>query len=109
MSIVLQGTVAGHEARGRAAIATDDEGASTLTLTDLWVAPGAPDVRLYVTARGDAVVDDAAVDLGPIEDGATAHEVRLPAGVDVAQLSSVIVYCKVFSVLFGSASLSPPT
>ena len=109
MNIVLHGTINGPEARGQAAVTIEDDGTAILTLTELWVAPGAPDVRLYVTPRGDAAIDDAAIDLGPIQDGATVHEVPIPDQIEASGLAAVVVYCKVFSVHFGSASLSPAT
>ena len=108
MQIVSQGTISGPEARGRVVLTTDDHGVTTVGLSELWVAPGAPDVRLFVTSRREVVVDEDAVDLGHIPDGVASHETRLPDGIEPATLSTVIVYCKVYSVLFGSASLDAP-
>ena len=108
MTLVSRATITGPEARGDARVTVDDTGEATLTLEDLWVAPGAPDVRLYVTRRGDGAIDETAIDLGHMADGLTRHEAQLPADLDPAELSFVIVYCKVFSVHFGSGALNPP-
>ena len=109
MPVVSQGTISGPEARGRATLVTNDTGATTIMLSELWIAPGAPDVRLFVTSRAGTVMDENAVDLGPIPDGVASHEVRLPDGLEPSQVATVIVYCKVYSVLFGSASMSAAT
>ena len=51
------------------ALATDDDGVTTVLLSELWVAPGAPDVRLFVTSRPEVVVDEnAARDVNRIQE-----------------------------------------
>ncbi|MEO0606516.1 MAG: DM13 domain-containing protein [Myxococcota bacterium] len=96
-------TLAGHEARGTVDIATAADGSPVLRISDFWVAPGAPDVRLYVTPDGD-VDGPAAVDLGPIASIDGSKDFPLPDGIAVRGLH-VVVHCKVFSVEFGRAQL----
>lgn len=107
MTLLATATIDGHEARGRAQLLQADDGTVTVDLADLWVAPGAPDVRLYVSPDRSGNVDRAATDLGPVPFGEAALSVPLPAEVDPASLASIIVYCKVYSVLFGYGTLTP--
>ncbi|WP_029252843.1 DM13 domain-containing protein [Paraoerskovia marina] len=95
-------TITGHEARGRAVLEREADGSAVVRLTDFWVAPGAPDVRLYVTAREDGRVDRSAVQLGRVPDRTPELSFPVPDGVDVADLRHVVVHCTVYSVYFGA-------
>ena len=106
-TVLATATIDGHEARGRARLVQADDGAVTVDLVDLWVAPGAPDVRLYVSPDRTGKVDRSATDLGAVPSGTPTLSVPLPTEVDPASLGSIIVYCKVYSVLFGYGVLVP--
>lgn len=99
--LLAHASVTGHEARGAARMEQTTDGHVVVLLTDFWVAPGAPDVRLYVTPRADGVVDAAALDLGRVPDGVPDLIFTLPDETDVASLRSVVVHCTVYSVYFG--------
>ena len=103
MKTLKAGTITGPEARGGASLIADEDGAITVELTDLWIAPGAPDVRLYVSQHADPDLVDLAVDLGPLPDGKSQFSVPLPESLDPNAVQLLIVYCKVYSVHFGSA------
>jgi Electron transfer DM13 len=78
-----------------------------LELTDLRVAAGAPDVRLYLTAHAEGTIDDTAIDLGHVPDRTPTIAATIPPGTDVARVSTVAVHCKVYSVDFGHGALTP--
>ena len=105
MTLVSGGVLDGHEARATIAITQHDTGAQ-IELTDLWVAPGAPDVRLYVTPRADGEIDGSAIDLGPMPDRQSELVRQLPLGLDPDVVRAVLIYCKVYSVTFGSVVLT---
>ena len=100
MTIIATGVLAGHEARGTIAVVVEGTSAR-VELSDMSVPTTAPDMRLYAAARTDGVVDETATDLGVIPDGVTEISVELPDHVDPKEIGSVIVYCRVYSVLFG--------
>ena len=106
MTVLAIASITGHEARGTARVVSGD-GERRLELVDLWVAPGAPDVRLYLTAHSDGTIDDDAIDLGRVPDRTSSLTVAIPAGTDISRLSTVAVHCKVYSVDFGHGTLSP--
>ena len=105
MTTISSGAISGPEARGAASIEVAADGSATVELRDLFVVPGAPDVRLYITTRSDGVLDDAAVDLGHLPDRVDRYTAVIPPGVDPAALAGVIIHCKVYEVRFGSALL----
>jgi hypothetical protein len=65
MTALATATITGHEAHGTATL-VDDGGTLRLELTDRRVAPGPPDVRLYLTADGDR--RRHRIDLGHVPD-----------------------------------------
>jgi hypothetical protein len=105
MRELASGTMAGPEARGRVRIVAAVDGTRTVEIADFWVAPGAPDVRLYVSPRGDGVVDATSTELGPVADAQATQSWILPVDVSVASAASIIVFCHVYSVYFGHAEL----
>lgn len=94
-----------HFGRGKAILIESEPGVYTLRFEDFSVRNG-PDLFVYLSpsAEDDA---DGSINLGGLKatDGSFNYEV--PAGTDVAQFKSAIVWCKQFSVLFAVASLSP--
>jgi hypothetical protein len=71
------------------------DGRVFLTLNDLDTSPG-PDLRVRV-GPGDR-------DLGALKGNRGDQRYELPRGADV---SSVTIWCRAFSVAFGSARLTP--
>lgn len=101
MNVLATATIAGPEARGQAQLVQGGDGTVTLEVDQFWVAPGAPDVRLFVTPNPAGNVDQAATDLGPVPDQQGTLSRQLPTDLAPAEVLSVIVYCKVYSVRFG--------
>jgi hypothetical protein len=94
-----------HDGRGTAAVVELPGGERRLTLTGFETDSG-PDLRLYVSTD-----DPASGDLGEFEDlGALKGNVgnqqySLPRGIDLTRYSTVVVWCRAFSVAFTSAGL----
>ena len=105
MSVAATGTITGPEARGSVTVTSSPDGTMTLELANFWVAPGAPDVRLYLSPDEDGSVANA-IDLGHVPDNETRFSSQLPMEVGADQMRSVVIYCKVFSVLFGHGTLA---
>jgi hypothetical protein len=105
MLTLASGTIAGPEARGRVRVIAAADGTRTLETADLWVAPGAPDVRIYVTRNTDGAVDESSIELGPVADGQANQSWDFPSDLSSTSAVSVVVYCHVYSVYFGHATL----
>ena len=94
-----------HATSGRAAVVRVADGARYLTLTAFDTAPG-PDlrVRLIPRASTDGGADDA-IDVGALKGNRGDQQYRIPAGAKVGG-STVVIWCRAFSVDFGSARLA---
>ena len=108
-TILATAEISGHEATGSARISRAGNGDLVLKLIDYHIAPGAPDVRVYLSPSEDANVRaDGVVDLGRVTQFDGHIDIAIPAGVDVAAFRTVVVYCKVYSVEFGRGKLTGP-
>ena len=56
------------------------------------------------TVTGETAVNGA-INLGELQKTKGAQEYILPAGVNIADYSSVLVHCEKFSILWGGAGL----
>jgi hypothetical protein len=93
-----------HEAAGRAALIRLSDGATVLTLQEFETSPG-PDLRVYlVTGTPDALGD--VVDLGALRGNKGDQQYEVPAGIDAERHRTVVIWCRAFSVAFGSARLA---
>jgi Electron transfer DM13 len=93
-----------HPARGVATVIRLARGGRVLTLTGFEVDNG-PDLRLYLVrgpARSEDEVSDY-VDLGALKGNRGDQQYELPAGLDLDRYSTVVVWCRAFSVLFARA------
>ena len=96
-----------HAARGTATALELDGGDRVLTLTGFEVDNG-PDLRLYLVAgpaRTEAEVEDY-VDLGALKGNVGDQQYRIPDSVDLEGSTTVVVWCRAFSVLFTRAPLA---
>jgi hypothetical protein len=100
-----------HETKGSATIYQLDGGKRVLRLTQFTTSNG-PDVRVYLVAAPDARDDETVKQAGYVElgklkgtDGDQNYDV--PAGVDLDTYRAVTIWCKRFSVNFGTAPLTP--
>jgi hypothetical protein len=95
-----------HSASGKAQAIDLADGGNVLTLTDFEVDNG-PDLRVYLvagSARSEGEVEDF-VDLGGLKGNIGNQQYELPRDLDVGRHSTVVIWCRAFSVLFARAHL----
>jgi Electron transfer DM13 len=97
-----------HAAAGTATVIRLARGGRVLTLTDFEVDNG-PDLRVYLVAGGARSEDEVEdfVDLGGLKGNRGNQQYAIPDDVDVARYSTVVVWCRAFSVLFARAPTRP--
>ena len=96
-----------HSASGIATTIRTAKGGRVLTLTNFEVDNG-PDLRVYIVAgpaRDESEVDDFK-DLGALKGNKGNQQYDLPRGLDLDRYSTVVVWCRAFSVNFARAPLS---
>jgi hypothetical protein len=93
-------TSAAHETGGTATLIDRPDGRRVLTLTGFATDPG-PDLRVYLVP-GDGHSVSGARDLGRLRGNRGDQEYAVPAA---APTGAVVIWCRAFSVAFGSARL----
>jgi len=100
-------TSVAHPAQGTASTIRLARGGTVLTLTGFEVDNG-PDLRVYLVAgpaRNEAEVEDFK-DLGALKGSKGDQQYEIPSGVDLGRYTTVVVWCRAFSVNFARAPLS---
>jgi hypothetical protein len=92
-----------HPTTGEAALVRVAEGGHVLVLRELDTSAG-PDLRVYLAPADGSDVSDH-VDLGGLKGNIGTQQYEVPAGTDLARYSAVVVWCRAFSVNFGTAVL----
>jgi hypothetical protein len=95
-----------HSAAGVATTVRRAEGGNVLTLTSFEVDNG-PDLRVYLVsgpARDESEVEDFK-DLGALKGNKGDQQYDLPRGLDLDRYSTVVIWCRAFSVNFARAVL----
>jgi Electron transfer DM13 len=95
-----------HEAMGRAQAIELARGGRVLTLTNFEVDNG-PDLRVYLVAgpaRTEGEVDEFE-DLGGLKGNVGNQQYEIPDELDLRRYSTVVIWCRAFSVLFSRAPL----
>ncbi|RIK45799.1 MAG: hypothetical protein DCC58_05310 [Chloroflexi bacterium] len=106
--VVRSGTLTGaddfHFAEGTVLLIEVEPGRFVLRLEDVSVRNG-PDLFVYLSPSSAGIVEGA-VNLGELKatDGSFNYDV--PVEYDIAQFQGVIIWCRAFAVLFGTALLS---
>jgi hypothetical protein len=90
-----------HNAEGTAKVIPLQDGSNILRLENLRVTNG-PD--LYVYLATDKTASDF-VSVGKLKANNGNQNYDIPAGTDLSKYSTVLIWCRPFSVLFGSAEL----
>lgn len=68
-------------------------------------ATNGPDLYVWLVKDLDTITQDY-IDLGRLKGNKGAQNYVIPEDVDLSEYDTVIIWCKAFSVLFGSAELS---
>jgi electron transfer DM13 len=103
-----------HESSGAVVVLELPDGSRVLRLEDLNTSNG-PDLQVWITDApviegrdGWHVFDDGRyADLGELKGNIGSSNYPIPPEVDLAQLSSVSVWCERFAVSFAAAALEP--
>ncbi len=96
-----------HPATGTASVIKLATAKRALTLTDFETDNG-PDLRVYLStgdpARGGKLGDYE--DLGALKGNKGSQQYDIPANVNLERFSTVVIWCRAFSVAFTSAALN---
>lgn len=107
----FRGADSSHPASGRAEIVRLRNGGLGVKLHADFRVRGGPDLRIWISEAGNprsarAVRAAGHVDLGRLRSSNGEQIYRIPADVDVNAIGSVVIWCRAFSVFFGSAALN---
>jgi hypothetical protein len=89
-----------HNTSGRATLIEQPNGERVLTLTQFRTDPG-PDVRVYLVPDPSRGIKDA-IDLGGLKGNKGNQQYDVPDG---AEAGAVVIWCRAFTVAFGTATL----
>ena len=93
-----------HTTMGDATLIALPGGDRVLTLTDFDTSPG-PDLRVYLTpGDGDSV--NGYLDLGRLKGNKGDQQYDIPRSADLGKYGAVVIWCRAFTVAFGSATLA---
>ena len=90
-----------HKAAGAAKVINLADGKTFLRFENLKTTNG-PDLYVYLSTGKD--VSDI-VNLGRLKGNIGNQNYEIPTGTDLAKYNTVLIWCKAFSTLFGSAKL----
>ena len=95
-----------HGGSGRAAVVEVRGGERKLTLSDFETDNG-PDLFVYLAAGNPSTEGDVSdyVDLGRLKGNKGNQQYTVPAGTDTERYSTVVIWCRAFTVLFTRAEL----
>ena len=91
-----------HKAEGIAKVIKLADGRTFLRLENLKTTNG-PDLYVYLSVGKDA---SDIVNLGRLKGNIGNQNYEIPAGTDLSKYNTILIWCKAFSTLFGSAKLS---
>jgi hypothetical protein len=91
-----------HKAEGIAKVINLADGRTFLRLENLKTTNG-PDLYVYLSVGKDA---SDIVNLERLKGNIGNQNYEIPAGTDLSKYNTILIWCKAFSTLFGSAKLS---
>ncbi len=100
-----------HETKGKATIYRYADGRLVLRLTEFETSNG-PDVQIYFVAANDVTENETVskagfVNLGAMKGNIGDQNYDVPMDLDLTKYRAVTVWCRRFSVNFGTAPLGP--
>ena len=93
-----------HRGSGTATVYAQADGKRFLRFEDFTVTNG-PDLSVYLVRSADGDVASGFLDLGPLKGNIGNQNYEIPAGTDLTQYKSVVIWCVAFSVSFSVAAL----
>ncbi|WP_103070181.1 DM13 domain-containing protein [Aquimarina sediminis] len=106
MKILAKAKIEGPEAIGDAKIVTHDNGTHELQLSNFWVAPGAPDVRIVFSKDPKGNLQEKSIRfIAMMPDGNFNKSFLIDHLDDFDEMKTLIVYCKQFFAHFGHGTL----
>jgi Electron transfer DM13 len=98
-----------HKGSGQVNMYQLEDGSQLLRLENLNVTNG-PALHVYLSEHaspmnGNDIETSGFVDLGNLKGNMGNQNYEIPAGTDLSNIKSVVIYCKTFSVVFSVASL----
>jgi len=108
-NLLLTGSFVGvgdgiHDAQGIAKVIPIEGGGNVLRLEDLIVTNG-PDLYVYLSTDSTDKSASDFVNLGRLKANIGNQNYEIPEGIDITKYDTVLIWCRAFSVLFGSADL----
>jgi hypothetical protein len=98
-----------HKGSGQAALYQLPDGSHVLRFED-FAATNGPDLHVILSSHPAPTTSDEVMrdylDLGSLKGNIGSQNYEIPAGTDVSQFKSVIIYCQPFHVIFATAALS---
>ena len=109
-SVVHSGTFVGvndgiHNAEGNAKIIQLSNGTGSVLRLEDFKSTNGPDLYVYLSTDKGAATDF--VNLGRLKGNIGNQNYDIPKGTDLSKYDTVVIWCRAFSVLFGSAELKP--
>ncbi len=100
---------AAHKGEGQAMLYTLPDGSHVVRFENFRVTNG-PDLYVYLAKHpsptsADDVSDSGYVNLGKLKGNVGNQNYTIPAGTDVSEFGSVVIWCQLFGVLFSPAAL----
>lgn len=106
-TVTLQGTFKDadnfHRGSGTASVFTLPDGKHILRFENFTVTNG-PALSVYLVRSGDGNVDSGFLDLGKLKGNKGNQNYEIPAGTDLREYGSVIIWCVPFKVTFTTAT-----
>ena len=100
-----------HKGSGTASLYALSNGRHVVRFEDFRTTNG-PALVVYLTkhpspSSADDVTDGGFVNLGKLKGNVGNQNYEIPAGTDVSEYGSVVIWCELFGVLFSPAALAP--
>ena len=92
-----------HDAQGKAYTIPLEDGRDVLRLENFKSTNG-PDLYVYLSTDKDA---SEFINLGKLKANSGNQNYEIPNEVNLVEYNQVLIWCKAFGVLFGSAEISP--
>jgi hypothetical protein len=100
----------GYAANGSVQIIRLKDGGRAIKLSSAFKVRSGPDLRVWLSASSNptnagSVKGERHIDLGRLKSNKGEQVYRIPAGIDISELDSVVIWCRAFGVNFGGAKL----